>query len=710
MHTIKRPFTRPLIIILLIIMGIFMFSHVPLNSNVQAAQTAQTITFAAVGDYGVDGSNHTNVANMAKGWNPDFFITLGDNRYGTASFDNVIGKRYCTYVNNVNGGSNCPNGSSSVNKFFPSIGNHDYDDGGGINEYLNYFSLPGSGVSSTNSSGNERYYDFIQGPVHFFVINSDSNEPNGISASSTQAQWLQTQMSASTSPWQVVFFHHAAYSSSSSHGSNPTLQWPYAAWGADAVIAGHDHIYERIERDGILYFVNGLGGRSIYGIGSPVAGSQIRYNSTYGAMRITASDTSMTFEFLSINDGANGGNGGQLIDTRTITQGTTPTATPVSPTNTPVVTNTPTPSVPTNTPAPGSCTTYSSSDGPIALPNGTASISSNILVGGSSTINDVNVSVDMPHAWPGDLTFTLTHQDTGTAVTLIDRPGVPSSTWGCSTDNILATLDDEAAGAVENQCNSSPPAINGTFSPNNLLSAFDSENGNGTWILTVTDAYTSGDAGTLNGWDVEICTAGTAPTNTPTPIPATPTNTAVPPTATNTPVPPTATSTSIPPTPTNTPDAPGCTTYTSNNVPVNLPNGTASISSNLAISGGATIGDMNINIDMPHTWVGDLTFTLTHQDTGTAVTLIDRPGVPSSSWGCSNDNILATLDDEATTSVESECASSSPTINGVFSPNNALTAFDGESSNGNWTLTVSDAYTSADAGSLNSWGVEICSP
>ena len=219
--------------------------------------------------------------------------------------------------------------------------------------------------------------------------------------------------------------------------------------------------------------------------------------------------------------------------------GPPPTPTPTSP----PATITPT-SPPTDTPEPGSCVTYNSTNVPVNMPNGTASISSNLSVGGSGTIDDVNVSVNMPHAWPGDLSFTLTHQDTGTAVQIIDRPGVPASTWGCSTDDINATLDDEAGTAVESTCAGSPPAISGSLSPNNALSAFDGENGNGTWVLTVNDAYTSGDAGSLNGWSVEICTVGVLPT---------PTNTSVPPTATNTSVPPTATSTSVPPTNTPTP-------------------------------------------------------------------------------------------------------------------------------------------------------------
>ncbi len=238
---------------------------------------------------------------------------------------------------------------------------------------------------------------------------------------------------------------------------------------------------------------------------------------------------------VSASQGSSGSrsDGTQAFDIPSACTGPTPT-----PTNTSIPpTITPT-SSPTNTPVPGSCTTYNSTNVPISLPNGTSSISSNLNIGGSGTINDVNVSVDMPHAWPGDLSFTLTHQDSGTAVTIIDRPGVPASTWGCSTDNIDVTLDDEAGTAVESQCAGSPPAISGTHSPNNPLSAFDGESGNGTWVLTVNDAYTSGDAGTLNGWSVEICTVGVVPT---------PTSTSIPPTATSTSVPPTNTPTSTPP-------------------------------------------------------------------------------------------------------------------------------------------------------------------
>jgi tartrate-resistant acid phosphatase type 5 len=64
------------------------------------------------------------------------------------------------------------------------------------------------------------------------------------------------------------------------------------------VLSGHDHIYERIVRDGLPYFVNGLGGRSRYDCGSPITGSQRCYDADYGAVRVDVSSTSMRLRFI----------------------------------------------------------------------------------------------------------------------------------------------------------------------------------------------------------------------------------------------------------------------------------------------------------------------------------------------------------------------------------------------------------------------------
>ena len=261
-----------------------------LGNTTKVAQTASSqtlIRFAVIGDYGLAGQPEQDVSALVKSWTPDFIVTLGDNNYSTGSaaeIDANIGQYYHDYIYPYQGSYGA---GATANKFFPALGNHDWETPN-AQPYLDYFGLP----------GNERYYDFIQGPIHFYVLDSDPREPDGTSASSIQALWLKNGLYASTSPWQVVLMHHAPYSSSS-HGSNTYMQWDYKGWGADAVLAGHDHTYERIVMDGLPYFVNGLGGNSIYPFYTPVVGSEVRYNNNYGAMLVTAIDTQITFQFWS---------------------------------------------------------------------------------------------------------------------------------------------------------------------------------------------------------------------------------------------------------------------------------------------------------------------------------------------------------------------------------------------------------------------------
>ena len=172
---------------------------VPAAMPKQAA--AEMIRYAVVGDFGDASLNEENVADLIARWNPDFILTMGDDSYGNTSpispavstIDLNIGQYYHHYIGAYNGGYGA---GSPLNRFFPSIGNHDYTDGDGIAAYLDYFTLPGAAISSTCTSGNERYYDFVQGPIHFFALNSDGNEPDGNTPTSTQGQWLQAQLAA----------------------------------------------------------------------------------------------------------------------------------------------------------------------------------------------------------------------------------------------------------------------------------------------------------------------------------------------------------------------------------------------------------------------------------------------------------------------------------------------------------------------------------
>lgn len=245
--------------------------------------------FAVIGDYGKANVNELNVSNLVKSWNPEFIITLGDNNYelGEAStIDTNIGKYYSQFIYPYTG---IYGTGDTVNRFFPSMGNHDWYTSA-ASAYLNYFTLP----------GNERYYDFVRGSVHFFAIDSDPNEPHGVDSNSVQALWLKLKLSQSPEEFKIVYFHHPPYSSSA-HGSSLYMRWPFKRWGATAVLTGHDHSYERIFNDSMFYIVNGLGGRSIYEFYTIVSGSQFRYNANYGAMLAYSYNDSIVFRFYNIS-------------------------------------------------------------------------------------------------------------------------------------------------------------------------------------------------------------------------------------------------------------------------------------------------------------------------------------------------------------------------------------------------------------------------
>jgi hypothetical protein len=290
----------------------------------QAAPGAPAV-FAVISDYGMDDANEAAVASLVASWSPAYIITLGDDYVssaggtGTGKYDESTGAYYGTWLKDITTtGTRCPVGLASVNSFFPAMGNHDYSDATPAPDtYLAYFNLPGAGFAST--SGNERYYDYVDGAIHFFVVDSNTQEPAGTSSTSTQAQWLQAGLAASTSTWNIVYEHHPPYSSA---GSNTYMQWPFATWGADVVLSGHQHTYERILRDGIVYFVNGLGGQPRVSFGTTVTGSVVRYNANWGAQKVTVSDTGLTFQFYET--------GGALIDSYTVAA---PASSPNAPTN-----------------------------------------------------------------------------------------------------------------------------------------------------------------------------------------------------------------------------------------------------------------------------------------------------------------------------------------------------------------------------------------
>ena len=250
--------------------------------SVQPETSQPLMRFAVFGDFGdSDLAGEQAVAALVDSWNVDFILTAGDNAYGTTTYEQSVGQFYSDYIGDYTG-SYGP--GSSFNRFFPILGNHDYEDpGAGLAAYLSYFSLP----------DDERYYDFQVGMVHFFALNSTSDEPDGHTLGSVQAQWLQAALAGSDSAYNVVYFHDTAYTSDG--GGDADMRWTFEAWGADATFSGDHHDFDLVLRDdngdgtALPYVTTGAGGSG----NGP---------SDSGANLVTVTETGLLIEYY-LSDG-----------------------------------------------------------------------------------------------------------------------------------------------------------------------------------------------------------------------------------------------------------------------------------------------------------------------------------------------------------------------------------------------------------------------
>ena len=139
---------------------------------------AADVRVAFIGDYGEAGEDLATVAALIEAWAPAFIATMGGNNYPIGAADTIdenVGQYFHRYIMPYKGGYGL--GSPDFNRFYPSLGNHDWDTPG-IAPYLDYFTLP----------GNERYYDVEWGPLHLFVVDSDPRNPDGIGANENRIQ------------------------------------------------------------------------------------------------------------------------------------------------------------------------------------------------------------------------------------------------------------------------------------------------------------------------------------------------------------------------------------------------------------------------------------------------------------------------------------------------------------------------------------------
>ena len=171
----------------------------------------------------------------------------------------------------------------------------------------------------------------------------------------------EDDLAANQSTCTLAYWHKPRFSSGQ-HGNNSGVQPLWQALyddGADVVLSGHDHTYERFAPQnpsgqadptrGIREFVVGTGGAGLYSFPTIQANSEVRNNTTWGVLKLTLHPTRYNWEFIPVAGqtftDAGSANCVSAGPARTATRTPTATATATR-TSTPTMTRTPTPTNP----------------------------------------------------------------------------------------------------------------------------------------------------------------------------------------------------------------------------------------------------------------------------------------------------------------------------------------------------------------------------
>jgi len=172
-----------------------------------------------------------------------------------------------------------------------ALGNHEYGTGDAA-AAITYFGLPTRG-----------YYLYRLGSWQVIVLNSNCRHAGGCETGSPQQRWLAAELAKTKVRCTLAYWHHPRFSSGL-HGSHETIAplWrTLAAGGADVVLAGHDHHYERFAPiDGIRSFVVGTGGRSHYPALRRLPRSVKLDDRTYGVLRLNLGDGRYDWRFVPV--------------------------------------------------------------------------------------------------------------------------------------------------------------------------------------------------------------------------------------------------------------------------------------------------------------------------------------------------------------------------------------------------------------------------
>ncbi len=233
----------------------------------------------------------TRTASRVLQIDPAVALTLGDNQYESGTYQEFMAQYDRTW-------------GRFKGRTRPAVGNHEYETPG-ASGYFRYF-----GRKAGNP--NKGYYSFNEERWHLVALNTGRLcRPVRCGPDSAQVRWLRRDLRQDDRKCVLAYWHHPPWSTGY-HGNNSrvrTLWQTLARRGADVVLNGHDHSYERFARrgagggaarNGVRQFVVGTGGRALYGFESPPDRlTQKRIGNRHGVLELLLRQNAYGWRFRS---------------------------------------------------------------------------------------------------------------------------------------------------------------------------------------------------------------------------------------------------------------------------------------------------------------------------------------------------------------------------------------------------------------------------